>query len=144
VDLEPSDYMTALEYLMEKEALIIGTWSGLMLLHSVDGNGTQVVGRVEGGIRCIAPSPDGDLLAVINRFGQVLVMTHDWDLLYETELEAALEDIDVRKDFFPLFFFFFKKKKLLLLLLVSWVWLFQAFMHSVCYYYLYKTRFLIV
>jgi len=65
-------------------------------------------------------------------------------LLFETELEAALEDIDVRKDFFPLFFFFFKKKKLLLLLLVSWVWLFQAFMHSVCYYYLYKTRFLIV
>lgn len=136
MDLEPSDYMTALEYLMEKEALIIGTWSGLMLLHSVDSNGTQVVGRVEGGIRCIAPSPDGDLLAVVNGFGQVLVMTQDWDVLYETELEAALEDFDVRKDLFPLFF--------VLLLLVSWVWLFQAFMHSVCCYYLYKTRFLIV
>ncbi|KAE7996819.1 hypothetical protein FH972_001508 [Carpinus fangiana] len=94
VDLEPSDYMTALEYLMEKEALIIGTSHGLMLLHSVDGNGTQVVGRVEGGIRRFAPSPDGDFLAVINGFGQVLVMTHDWDLLYETELEAALEDFD--------------------------------------------------
>lgn len=100
VELEPSDYVTALEYLMEKEALIIGTGGGLMLLHSVDGRGTEVVGRVEGGIRCIAPSPDGDLLAVTNGLGQVLVMTHDWDLLYETALEAAPEDFDVREPTF--------------------------------------------
>lgn len=100
IDLEPNDYITALEYLMEKEALVTGTYDGLLLLHSVDGNATEVVGRVEGGVRCIAPSPDGDLLAVISRLGQILVMTHDWDVLYEIALEGRPEGVDVSKDLF--------------------------------------------
>ena len=102
IDLEPNDYVTAFEYHMEKEALIVGTCNGLLLQHSVDGNGTEVVGRVEGGVKCISPSPDGDLLGVITGLGHVLVMTNDWDLLYETALEELREDVDVSKDFFPL------------------------------------------
>lgn len=86
---------------MEKEALVIGTFDGLLLLHGVDGNETTMVGRVEGGVRCISPSPDGDVLAVLSRLGQILVMTHDWDLLYETALEIVPEGVDVRKDPFP-------------------------------------------
>ena len=87
---------------MEKEALIVGTSSGLLLLHTVDGKETEVVGRVEGGVKCISPSPDGDLLGVTTGFGQLLVMTHDWDLLYETALEDHPEGVDVRKDFFSI------------------------------------------
>lgn len=88
VDLEPGDSVTALDYLMEKESLIVGTSNGLLLLYTVDtDNATQqVVGNVEGGVNCISPSPDGELLAVITGFGQILVMTHDWDLLYEIPL----------------------------------------------------------
>ncbi|KAG6734750.1 hypothetical protein I3842_01G285800 [Carya illinoinensis] len=97
IDLEPNDYITALEYLMEKEALVIGTFDGLLLLHGVDGNETTMVGRVEGGVRCISSSPDGDVLAVLSRLGQILVMTHDWDLLYETALEVVPEGVDVRE-----------------------------------------------
>ncbi len=104
IDLEPNDYVTAFEYHMEKEALIVGTCNGLLLQHSVDGNGTEVVGRVEGGVKCISPSPDGDLLGVITGLGHVLVMTNDWDLLYETALEELREDVDVSKDLFPLVF----------------------------------------
>lgn len=105
IDLEPGDSITAFDYLMEKEALIVGTSSGLLLLHSVDGNATEVVGRVEGGVRCVSPSPDGDLLGVTTGFGQILVMTHDWDLLYENPLEELAEGFDVRKDLnlFPFF-----------------------------------------
>lgn len=84
---------------MEKEALVVGTSNGHLLLYNVDDNATEIVGRIEGGVKCISPSPDGDLLAVITGFGQILVMTHDWDLLYETALEDPPEDIDVRKDF---------------------------------------------
>ncbi|OMO96938.1 IKI3 family protein [Corchorus olitorius] len=101
LDLEPEDVITSFDYLMEKEALIVGTSSGLLLLHTVDGKETEVVGRVEGGVKCISPSPDGDLLGVTTGFGQLLVMTHDWDLLYETALEDHPEGIDVRELDFP-------------------------------------------
>lgn len=122
IDLEPNDYITAFEYHMEKEALIVGTCSGLLLQHSVDDNGTEVVGRVEGGVRCISPSPDGDLLAVMTGLGQALIMTNDWDLLYETTVDESREGVDVSKDLFPLSFLAF----------VS----FQFFKCSVCQYML--------
>lgn len=102
VDLDAGDFITSFDYLMEKEALIVGTSDGLLQLHSMDSNLTEVVGKVEGGVKCISPSPDGDLLAVISGFGQILVMTHDWDLLYENPLEDLPEGVDVCKDLFPL------------------------------------------
>ncbi|CAA2978651.1 elongator complex 1 isoform X1 [Olea europaea subsp. europaea] len=93
IDLESGDFITSLEYLMEKEALIIGTSFGLLLLNNVDDNATEIVGRVEGGVKCISPSPDGDLLGVITGFGQILVMTLDWDVLYEIALDDLPEDV---------------------------------------------------
>lgn len=103
ITLEPGDIITSFDYIMEKEALILGTSNGLLLLHNVDDNATEVVGRVEGGVRCISPSPDGDLLGVMTGFGQILVMTHDWDVLYENPLGDLPEGFDVRKDLFPSF-----------------------------------------
>ncbi|XP_022133723.1 elongator complex protein 1 [Momordica charantia] len=91
VDVETGDYVTSFDYLMEKEALIVGTRNGVLLLVSMDGHGSEVVGRVEGGVKRISPSPDGDLLCVISGLGQILVMTHDWDLMYETTLEDIPE-----------------------------------------------------
>lgn len=105
IDLEPGDFITSFDYLMEKEALIVGTSSGLLLLHNVEDNATEIVGKVEGGVKCISPSPDGDLLGVITGFGQILVMTHDWDLLYEMALEDLPEDVDVNQYFVPIIHF---------------------------------------
>ncbi|KAL0540979.1 hypothetical protein IC582_021005 [Cucumis melo] len=87
IDVETGDYVTSFDYLMEKEALIMGTRNGVLLLFSVDGNGTEIVGMVEGGVKRISPSPDGDLLCIISGLRQILVMTHDWDLMYENTLE---------------------------------------------------------
>lgn len=89
---EPVDFITSFLYLMEKEALLVGTSRGLLLLHSADDNASQVVGGVDGGVKCISASPDGDLLAILSGSGQILVMTQDWDLLYETALEDLPED----------------------------------------------------
>lgn len=105
LDLEPGDFVTCLDYLMEKEALIIGTSKGHLLLHSVDDDATEFVGQVEGGVLCISPSPDGDLLAILTGLRQILVMNLDWDLLYEMPLDDLPEGVDVRKDFFPYFQF---------------------------------------
>ncbi|KAL5569131.1 hypothetical protein UlMin_025706 [Ulmus minor] len=95
IDLEHGDFITSFDYLMEKESLILGTSSGLLLLHNVDDKFTEVVGQIEGGVRCISPSPDGDLLCIITGFEQMLVMTHEWDLLYETSLRDLPDGVDV-------------------------------------------------
>ncbi|XP_073315059.1 elongator complex protein 1 [Primulina huaijiensis] len=97
IDLEAGDYITCLEYVMEKEALLLGTSYGLLLLFSVDDNATEIVGRVEGGVRCISLSPDGDLFGMVTGFQQILVMNLDWDLLYEMALDDLSEDIDVHE-----------------------------------------------
>ncbi|KAI9128356.1 hypothetical protein K1719_001349 [Acacia pycnantha] len=101
IDLEPGDFITSFDYLMEKEALIVGTLNGLILLHSLDTNTTEVVGKVDGGIKCISPSPDGELLGIITGFAQILVMTHDWELLYETALMDLPEGLDVNENILP-------------------------------------------
>ncbi|KAG9445043.1 hypothetical protein H6P81_016383 [Aristolochia fimbriata] len=87
IDLEPGDSIQALDYLMEKEALIIGTAKGYLLLYNVDDGTSEAVGKVEGGVCSIAPSPDGALLVVTAGFGQILVMTQDWEVLYENNIE---------------------------------------------------------
>lgn len=98
VDLEPGDAVTSFDYLMEKEALLLGTSNGLLLLHNVDdaSDATQVVGKLDGGVNAVSLSPDGELVAVTTGFGQLLVMTHDWDVLYETSLHD--DDVPVSKD----------------------------------------------
>lgn len=91
--LEPDDHITDMEYLMEKEALILGTSDGYLLLHSLDPKATNLVGKVEGGIRSISCSPDGALIAIKGGLGQLLVMTHDWDVLYETTVDVQLHNV---------------------------------------------------
>ncbi|KAH1140603.1 hypothetical protein GYH30_029474 [Glycine max] len=103
VDLEPGDVVTSFDYLMEKEALLLGTSNGLLLLHNVDdaSDATQVVGKLDGGVNAVSLSPDGELVAVTTGFGQLLVMTHDWDVLYETSLHD--DDVPVSEgEFLPM------------------------------------------
>ena len=93
--LEYGDSITALDYQMEKEALIVGTSSGDLILHSVDYNTTEIVGKVDDGIQSLTSSPDGALLAVTTGFGKLLVMTCDWEVLYEAEIDPQLVDVRV-------------------------------------------------
>ncbi|VFQ63791.1 unnamed protein product [Cuscuta campestris] len=97
LDIEPGDSITCMEYLMEKESLIAGTSHGLIFLYNVDDNLTEIVGRVEGGVKCVSPSPDGDLLGIITGFGQLLVMTQDWEVLYEMGIDNLHDDTDIHE-----------------------------------------------
>lgn len=51
----------------------------------------QEVGSLQGGLLAMAASPDGELLLLVTGVGQLLVMTQDWDQLYEVSLG---KDID--------------------------------------------------
>ncbi|KAM0853459.1 hypothetical protein ACQ4PT_051068 [Festuca glaucescens] len=87
VVLEPGDSIVSMDYLMEKESLLLGSADGCLLLYNVEERTTEVVGRVEGGVKTVASSPDGALLSVTTGFGQLLVMTHDWEVLFETSID---------------------------------------------------------
>ncbi|CAH9114093.1 unnamed protein product [Cuscuta epithymum] len=97
VDIEPGDSITCMDYLMEKEALIAGTSYGHIFLYKVDDNLTEIVGQVEGGVKCVSPSPDGDLLGIITGFGQMLVMTQEWEVLYEMGIDDLRDDTDINE-----------------------------------------------
>lgn len=88
--LDPGDSITAMDYLMEKEALVLGSSDGCLILHTMDENTTEFVGRVEGGVKYIQCSPDGALLAITSGIGQLLVMTHDWEVLHESALNLKV------------------------------------------------------
>ncbi|KAG1371672.1 Elongator complex protein 1 [Cocos nucifera] len=90
IDLEAGDSIVAMDYLIEREALMVGTSSGCLVLFIVDSRMTDHIGRVEGGVKSIASSPDGALFTVTTGSGQLLVMTHDWEVLYETALDPQL------------------------------------------------------
>jgi elongator complex protein 1 len=90
VVLEPRDSIVSMDYLMEKESLLLGSADGCLLLYNVEERTTEVVGRVEGGVKTIASSPDGALLSVTTGFGQLLVMTHDWEVLFETSVNSQV------------------------------------------------------
>ncbi|KAF3527012.1 hypothetical protein F2Q69_00049044 [Brassica cretica] len=91
IDLEAGDFITAFDYLAEKESLLIGTSRGFLIVHEVKSNVTELVGNIEGGVKCLSPSPTGDLLGLISGFGMLLVMTYDWDLMYERALSEVPE-----------------------------------------------------
>lgn len=101
IDMEPGDLITAFDYLAEKESLLIGTSHGLLLVHNAESDVTELVGNIEGGVKCILPSPTGDLLGLITGLGQLLVMTYDWVLMYERALGEVPEGGYVRKDPLP-------------------------------------------
>ncbi|CAD5166643.1 unnamed protein product [Musa acuminata subsp. malaccensis] len=90
--LEPGDHITAMDYLMEKEALILGSSGGCLLLYNVDMKTTEIVGEVKGGVKSLVSSPDGALLAVTSGSGQLLVMTYEWEVQYEIPLDPQLSD----------------------------------------------------
>ncbi|KAL6878468.1 hypothetical protein ACP4OV_012638 [Aristida adscensionis] len=87
VVLEPGDCILAMDYLMERESLLLGSSDGSLLLYNVEEKTTQVVGRLEGGVSTIASSPDGALISVTTGLGQLLVITQDWEVLFETSLD---------------------------------------------------------
>ncbi|KAJ1291579.1 hypothetical protein BS78_02G326300 [Paspalum vaginatum] len=94
VVLEPGDCIVAMDYLMERESLLLGSLAGCLLLYNVEEKTTQVVGRLEGGVSTIASSPDGALLSVTTGLGQLLVITQDWEVLFETSLDPQDATID--------------------------------------------------
>jgi elongator complex protein 1 len=80
------DRISDLEFMMDNEVLVVGTRSGHLLSVLVSSRSVEVVGNVQGGIIQMSASPDGELLAISTGLGMLLLMTPEWDVLYEIPL----------------------------------------------------------
>ncbi|MCO5551427.1 hypothetical protein L7F22_004930 [Adiantum nelumboides] len=89
--------IVGLEFMLDNEVLVAGTASGELLCVSVLTQLVEVVGNLEGGLVQILASPDGELLAIVTGLGMLLIMTTDWEVLYEISLHehTQLKDVDI-------------------------------------------------
>ena len=69
-----SDRIVAMDYVLELDALMIALSSGdLMLLH-VESAEAEDIGTIQGGVATASWSPDGELVAVVSRTGNLILM----------------------------------------------------------------------
>ncbi|MCO5559919.1 hypothetical protein L7F22_013523 [Adiantum nelumboides] len=90
--------IVGLEFMLDNEVLVAGTASGELLCVSVVTQLVEVVGNLEGGLVQISASPDGELLAIVTGLGMLLIMTTDWEVLYEISLHEHPQLKDVGTD----------------------------------------------
>lgn len=89
-----------LQYLPEFESVCIITATGEFLLIAVDSNSSgdaevELVGMVECGVASACWSPDQELCAIITNEYNLLMMTTDWDVIFEVPLDDEVGVIDI-------------------------------------------------
>ncbi|KAF1773101.1 IKI3 protein [Phytophthora cactorum] len=63
---------------------------GALVSVDVDTRDGEEVGSVDSGLRAVAWSSNQEMLALVTGAGSLLVMSNDWEVLHETELERSL------------------------------------------------------
>jgi tetratricopeptide (TPR) repeat protein len=97
--LEEGDLVVAVQYLPELEALVIVSDRGNILTLDVFSQPRQMqsVGYMTGGVYHAAWSPDQEMCAFVTKNDSILLMTKEWDVLYEASLTNS-NDIDDSDD----------------------------------------------
>jgi hypothetical protein len=70
-----SSCIAGLEYVLELDAVMVALTSGDLLLIYTETKELEEVGSIQGGVACMAWSPDGELLALVSNSGNLLLMT---------------------------------------------------------------------
>jgi elongator complex protein 1 len=97
--LQEQDKIVSMEFLSEKEVLVLGLAAGDILQFDPSAQEVEVVGNIEGGVVSMVLSPDGELLVVATGLGQLLLMTQDWDVLYEVSVNQPLVGLCLLRTF---------------------------------------------
>lgn len=75
------DALMALD--MNNDALTVGLSTGHILSVDIETRRVSEVGCIEGGVAGMRYGPDGELIALVSGFGQIMVMTSGWEVLME-------------------------------------------------------------
>uniref|UniRef100_K3WH23 Elongator complex protein 1 n=1 Tax=Globisporangium ultimum (strain ATCC 200006 / CBS 805.95 / DAOM BR144) TaxID=431595 RepID=K3WH23_GLOUD len=79
-----------MDYVAELDVLVCANVNGTLAVVDVNARDGEEIGAMDGGIRGIAWSSNQEMLAVVTGVGTVLVMNTQWEVLYETQLDAFL------------------------------------------------------
>lgn len=83
-----SDTPVSVQDLPDSDSVCVGCASGNIFLVTSDGL-VEVAGSVDGGIRAMQWSPDGEVFAAVTGTGSVLVMTRTMDLVADVPLSVT-------------------------------------------------------
>lgn len=83
--------IAALDFLPDHEALLVAMASGPLLLAAPSRGRPELVGALEGGVAAVAWSPGGELAAIVTGTARLLLMTSEWEVLAEVELNQSTE-----------------------------------------------------
>ncbi|TYZ65214.1 hypothetical protein PybrP1_003989 [[Pythium] brassicae (nom. inval.)] len=81
---------TWLAYVAEQEALACISADGALAIVDVRSRAAEEIGALDGGVCGVAWSSNQEMLAVATGAGALLVMNAQWEVLHETQLDAAL------------------------------------------------------
>ncbi|KAG7389731.1 hypothetical protein PHYBOEH_007373 [Phytophthora boehmeriae] len=79
-----------MNYVAELGMLVCASTSGALVTVDVDAIDGEEVGAVDVGLRALAWSGNQEMLALVTGTGRLLVMSNDWEVLHETEIESCL------------------------------------------------------
>ncbi|KAF1777501.1 IKI3 protein [Phytophthora cactorum] len=79
-----------MSYVAELGMLVCASTGGALVSVDVDTRDGEEVGSVDSGLRAVAWSSNQEMLALVTGAGSLLVMSNDWEVLHETELERSL------------------------------------------------------
>lgn len=91
--LDSIQKIVAMEYILEHESLLIALFNGDLLLLNPNSRDISSVGTLQGGLRAMALSPDGEVVALSTGKGRILLMTTDWEVLAEVDIEQETSGI---------------------------------------------------
>ena len=81
------DRVVGMEYLMDTESVCLGLSGGNILTYNVGTSELESVGEVEdGGVVCMAWSPEQDLVVIVTGADKLILMTREFDPLNEMPL----------------------------------------------------------
>ncbi|GBG58830.1 hypothetical protein CBR_g230 [Chara braunii] len=83
------DRIKAFEYLVEEEALLVAMEAGELLLLHLEQHEIECVGLIQGGIAGLSWSPDGEVFVVTTLDRKLLMMTKEWEVLAEVDMESG-------------------------------------------------------
>ncbi|KAF9584994.1 hypothetical protein BGW38_004344 [Lunasporangiospora selenospora] len=101
VNAEQWGHIVGVKFLVDIQAVcVVFSHGDVVLFHgepTETGETLEVVGSVDSGIRCMAWSPDDELVIMVTGEGSILEMTKDFDVIAENpiEVDESGEDISV-------------------------------------------------
>lgn len=91
----------AVQHIPDLEAVCVVSAQGDIVLYNIAENEAECVGLVESGVKCMAWSPDNELVAFVTGSNTLLLMTKNWDVIAESSLFSGVSTVGAQDEATP-------------------------------------------